>query len=327
MPGYPGYSYYPAAPQFQQHMQGCQPPPEIQHTRQETETVEIEKPIKQKAKRVHWSAVQTNALVSAWQENYDILNSKDANKGWAQIVKIVNLHGTVRSLDQIKRKFAKIQEKYIKCKDANSKKTGEGLHTCPYYEELDKLLHQKKKVKLPELTEVGAVGVSGDETIENEVFDEENVSEPSEDSFDNLTEPDNPPEPADNPVDPVADEPKKPTMEASGRKRKTQEDCLESSFEYYEDLKEEVRNKNRSKATSGKEKKKTFQEDLIEIQKQQMQMFKDSEKQFQTFQTTLFEKQIAADALDKEKERTFYLEFAKIMAGNQQGESSKSTDK
>lgn len=116
MPGYPGYSYYPAAPQFQQRFQ---PPPEIQHARQEIET-EVEKPpIKPKTKREHWSAAQTNARVSHWQENYDVLNSKDANKGWAQILKKVNLHGKVRSLDQIKRKFAKIQEKYIKCKDAN----------------------------------------------------------------------------------------------------------------------------------------------------------------------------------------------------------------
>ena len=91
---------------------------------------------------------------------FDILNSKDANKAWAHILKNVNLHGTVRTLDQIKRKFAKIQEKYIKCKDANSKKTEEGLNKCPYYDELDKLLCQKKKVKLPELAEVGAIEIS-----------------------------------------------------------------------------------------------------------------------------------------------------------------------
>lgn len=128
-------------------------------------------------------------------------------------------------------------------------------------------------------------------------------------------------------LNPFVDEPNEPIVEEPGRKRKSQKDYLESSFEYYEELKEEVRQKKRAKATNEKGKKTSFHEELIEIQKQQMQMFKESEKQFQTFQTTLFEKQIAADALDKEKERNFYLEFAKIMAENQQGESSKSANK
>ena len=58
---------------------------------------------------------------------------------------------------------------------------------------------------------------------------------------------------------------------------------------------------------------------MIEIQKHQIQMFKESEKQFQEFQKTLLEKPMEADAKEKkydrsfflENDRSFFLEFAK----------------
>lgn len=262
-----------------------------------------------KPKREHWSPKQTNALVSAWKENFDVLKSKDCNKAWAQILKNVNQHGCQRSLEQVKRKFGRIEETYVKCKDKNKNKTGEGLNTCPYYDDLDRLLCQKKKVNLPEFTEVGAVGAVPDDVETPEPFIGFQTTEPPAGAAGGIVDT----EPDDDDYDVTTEPSEQPTAEK--RKRKSDVE-LDESFEYYEELKAEVKAKKQSKE-NGKERKKTFQEDLIDLQKEQMTMFRESEKQFQEFQKSLLEKQMEADAKEKENERKFFLEFAKVISGGQ----------
>ena len=303
-PGPPGAGYYPYyAPQFiprpldQQQQQQAQQP---------LASSGVEKSTKQK-KREHWSAEQTDALMSQWIENFDIVESKDANKAWSFILKVVNEHGPQRNITQVKKKFAKMKDTYKKCKDANKNKTGEGLNTCPYYEEFDKLLCQRESVNLPEFAEIGAaeIVVTAPDEANSVATVEKHLDDIESESF-------------DRDIDEVAIEgqPDDDTPVKSG-KRKVAEENLNTSFQYYEELKGEVKRK-KEQQTKEKEKKKTsFHEELIEIQKQQMEMFKQSEKQFQEFQKSFLEKQLEADAKEKENHRKFFLEFAKILSGTE----------
>ena len=144
------------------------------------------------------------------------------------------------------------------------------MNTCPYYEESDKLLCQRESVNLPEFAEIGAaeIVVTAPDEANSVAIVEEHLDDIESESF-------------DCDIDEVAIEgqPDDDTPVKSG-KRKVAEENLNTSFEYYEELKGEVKRKKKQQ-TKEKEKKKTsFHEELIEIQKQQMEMFKQSEKQF-----------------------------------------------
>ena len=48
-----------------------------------------------------------------------------------------------------------------------------------------------------------------------------------------------------------------------------------------------------------KDTKKTFHDELLEIQKQQLSLFEESEKRFQAFQFEMLEKQLQREAIEK----------------------------
>ena len=48
-----------------------------------------------------------------------------------------------------------------------------------------------------------------------------------------------------------------------------------------------------------KDTKKTFHDELLEIQKQQLRLFEESEKRFQAFQFEMLEKQLQREAIEK----------------------------
>ena len=48
-----------------------------------------------------------------------------------------------------------------------------------------------------------------------------------------------------------------------------------------------------------KDTKKTFHDELLEIQKQQLSLFEESEKRFQAFQFEMLEKQLQREAVEK----------------------------
>ena len=67
-----------------------------------------------------------------------------------------------------------------------------------------------------------------------------------------------------------------------------------------------------------KEKKgrqKTFHDELLEIQEQQLTLFEEPEKQFQTFfQSEMLEKKLQSEAVEKQKDREFFfLQFDKML--------------
>ena len=56
----------------------------------------------------------------------------------------------------------------------------------------------------------------------------------------------------------------------------------------------------------GKKGKQTFHQELIQLQIQQIKNFEESERRFQDFQKSLFEKQLEEEAKEKDKDRAFF---------------------
>ena len=234
---------------------------------------------KDKPKRDRWTE-QNQILVSMYVENCEALESSNCNKVWPKKLESVCNYGPKKTLKQIKVKVRNMKDAYKKCKDEN-KKSGNNLHKCPFYEDFDQILSQRDVVNLPEFFEVGTV------QKENQKFQE-------------------------------LEEEKMMEMEtlAKTRKRKcdfsSSEEENDEDDEHYEELKKDV-TKKRSKKPN--DKPKSFQEQLLAIQREQMNVFEKSERHFREFQQRMFEQQMEAEAREKEKDREFFLKFGAILTG------------
>ena len=157
-----------------------------------------------------------------------------------------------------------------------NKSSGNNFNTCQFYDKFDRVLSTRNVVNLPEFREVGAVKPLA--------FNDEKKSE------ENKTE---------------------PLDAGSSKERKTTEaENLDDSFEYYEELKRDFADAKKKKTDDKKGK------ELIQLQKQQLKSFEESERRFQEFQKSILDKQLEAEAKEKDKDRAFFLEFAKIVSSN-----------
>ena len=85
-------------------------------------------------------------------------------------------------------------------------------------------------------------------------------------------------------------------------------ESLESEA-FVDELEEPVKSKTIKRKKGAK---KTFYHELLEIQKQQLKLFEESEKRFQTFHSEMLENQLQSEAVEKQKDREFFLQFRKM---------------
>lgn len=246
-------------------------------------------------KKIRFTKTQKHILITQWCENFNEIQSSRCNQVWPDIVKKVSKHGQPKNLNQCKQKIWGMKDKYHKCKKLMNESTGgAAVKKCEYFDDIDKVLSDRDVENLPEFFEVGA----GNELEPSENFDVTTPPAVEKDDASGI----------------------EPCSASSAIKRKlieeneTQDD-LDSSLEYVKQLETDVR-KHSAKKVPKKEKPKTFQEQLIEMQKEQIKVFERSEENFQKFQLSMHQKQLEAEAKDKEKEREFFLKFGQIFAGN-----------
>ena len=218
---------------------------------------------------------QTEVLLAQWVKHFDNIESSRCNQYWPKIVQEVNSYGPEKTLKQCKVKIRNLKDSYKKFKDEN-KSSENNFNTCQFYDEFDRVLSTRNVVNLPEFREVGA--------IKPLAFDDEKKSE------EDKTE---------------------PLDAGSSKKRKTTEPKnLDDSFEYYEELKRDFADAKKKK-TDEKKGKQRFQQELIQLQKQQIKSFEEPERRFQEFQKSLLDKQLEVEAKEKDKDRAFFLRVCK----------------
>ena len=198
-----------------------------------------------KAKRERWTARQAEVLVSLWVENFEVLESSRCNQVWPKLVNKVCSLGPAKTLKQCKVKIRNLKDAYKKCKDEN-KQSGNERRSCAFYEELDRVLSVRNVVKLPQVCEVGVA--------------EELAESPPEYHVDDAT----------------AYDFQENEFKENKENRKTLDlnESLESEV-FVDELEEAVKSK---KIKRKKDAKKTFHDELLEIQKQQLKLLEESEK-------------------------------------------------
>ena len=179
-------------------------------------------------------------------------------------------------------KIRNLKDTYKKCKDEN-KQSGNERRSFAFYEEFDRVLSVGNIAKLPLVCDVGVAEELAQSHPEYHV-DDDTIYDFQENEFEENKE---------------------------NRKRKTLDlnESLESEA-FVDELEEAVKSK---KIKTKKDAKKTFHDELLEIQKQQLKLFEELEKRFQTFQSEMLEKQLQNEAVEKQKDREFFLQFRKML--------------
>lgn len=270
------YPHYFAVP--------TQPPPIIPETQYEqpspTETAQHEKDEKRREggketkKRERWSEEQSKVLVSMYVEKHEELESSRCNQVWPSILKKVNQQGSPKTKQQCRIKIRNLKADYKRCKDKN-KESGSNHHSCPFYEEFDAILGTRNVISMPEFGEVGV-------------------------------------------ADEIAESPGSPSvvnLESTSNKRKIAN--LDESFEgdqFLNELEEmQTAAGNPKKKKDTKPPKKLFQEQMIELQKQQIELFKNSEENYMKFQRDMLREQLEAESRERENDRQFFLRFGEML--------------
>ncbi|XP_066910308.1 uncharacterized protein [Clytia hemisphaerica] len=269
---------------FQQNQQQSEPSTEQPSTSQSQNTT-----------RDSWTSEQTTTLVYLWVENQDMLNSTNANKAWGKIRDAVNkVNGKPKNITKCKAKIKGLKDAYKKCKRHNEGKSGVEFKTCKFYQQLDRVLSDKHVMTMPNVKESGQSKPDcADDRAEPAEPDDWTCGKSILQQEDELIESE------DSDID---------TETARGT-------GINDTFEEFEGTDENKKpdgneNKNKRKLTDlndskKNKKKKTFHEELLDVQREQIDFFKSSEQNYTKFMRELVKNQQKHDAEEKKRDRDF----------------------
>jgi len=90
-----------------------------------------------------------------WKTNFLSLQTMNKNEAYTKILSAVNGVGK-KTLPQCKRKLNNLREAYKKVRDAN-KRSGESLHTSPFFLIFDEVLGTRDAMAMPNLIQVNKI--------------------------------------------------------------------------------------------------------------------------------------------------------------------------
>ena len=231
-----------------------------------------------KKSRDRWSNSQTACLVSLWRENFEKLKSSRARETWKEVVNGVNADRDAihRSIMQCKEKMKSLIAVYKKAK-VNNKRTGEAPDFPPFYEEIDSVLGCRDMMSLPEAKQIG-------------------INKSSNSIFCSTTQ--------------MIVHPTSPPI--LGKRVFESSDSDEESDRYLNAL-ESKKAKKRDIMTRAPV-KKNLHEEMLDIQRQQVDAFEKCEERHRQFMREVMEEQRKVDTLEREKDREFFLELGKLFS-------------
>ena len=255
---------------------------------------QVEEPEGKKSKRDKWTKAQTNILVAMWKENLSDIESSKANVIWTKIKTEVDKHGTVKTIKQCKIKIRNLKDTFKKAKE-NNKKSGCEAQFPEYYDIFGDAVGHRDAVQLPKAAEVGTKEDPDiDESLEKQGEDCES------DEKDNIE------------VSPGSNATRK--RKNLHKEEKDQLDEDDEDTEFMLKLEQEKQTKDSKKTKKTKESSKSFYEQIVDLEKQQLAAFKESEQRQQNLILTIIEKQNETEEKERQKDREFFLQLGQLFS-------------
>jgi len=104
-----------------------------------------------------WTDDEQKMLLTLWAEKFELLESKDARKAWADIAAKINKHfGTKRTTEKFSKKIKYLIDRYKIAKDWNSNQSGGHRRKSIYYDQIDEVLGCRDVITLQNVKEAGS---------------------------------------------------------------------------------------------------------------------------------------------------------------------------
>ena len=241
-------------------------------------------------KKDRWEKLQVDVLVTQWRESYDGLRSANSRKVWAEIAAAVNeiKEGPERSVPQCKEKIRNLTITYKKAKEIDSI-TGSAAKFPPYFEELDSVLGCRDLITLPKVKQCG-------------------FKSPST-SSDRSSQWSSPPFSITAKRKFVAG--RVGGVENGDADDGDDEGTEEISVRYLNSL-NDTREEKKAKKKEAVPKKKNKYDELIGLQRAQLESFERAEENQQTFMRVLIKEQRQMEERERQKDRDFFFQLTNV---------------
>jgi len=111
-----------------------------------------------------WPHNDQKMLICLWADNFNRLESREAQKVWDEITRALNSKfGTKRTSDKVQKKMKYWIKRYKGAEDWNSKQTGGNLKQSVHYNEIDEVLGCRDTVTLNRVGKAGSSNHAGEE--------------------------------------------------------------------------------------------------------------------------------------------------------------------
>ena len=249
-----------------------------------------------------WDEKQAGVLVKLWKEKLKEVERSRSNEAWKFIMTKVNEAGPAqKTAKQCKDKIRNLKDACKKA-EANNETSGASPEFTPFFDDFDKMLATRDVIELPLVTEVGLE----DDVVEEEVQQRAIYDSADEDSF----------APQDN-IYPVLE------LETENENSEMLEDTNEAMNKDKRikkgkrigrkgDGSEKGRNEKKRKKTSD------YQEELISVQREQMEQFKASEERHREFMREMMQEQRRQEMEERQRDRDFFLQLGRLFAGKRE---------
>ena len=247
-----------------------------------------------KAKEINGRKLKRIYLLPCGKRILSDIDSSKANAIWTKIKTEVDKHGAVKTITQCKFKIRNLKDTFKKAKE-NNKKSGCEAQFPEYYDIFDDAIGHRDAVQLPKAVEVGTKeDCDIDESLEKQGEDCESDEE------DNIE------------VSPGSNATRK--RKNLHKEEKDQLDEDDEDTEFMLKLEQEKQTKDSKKTKKTKESSKSFYEQILDLLKEQLAAFKESEQRQQNSILTIIEKQNKTEKEERQKDREFFLQLGQLFS-------------
>ena len=249
-----------------------------------------------KTKRERWGEDQARVLVYSWKTHFGLVESHKSNVGWIKIQTEVNANEPPKSVKQCKDKLRNLKDAY-KAACNNNKQTGADPKFSPFFDTFDEIFGTRDVINMPDILDSGhgnrRTEIDNNHNINNNNSYEEDeaydvTNEHSNESDNNASLDVTGIEEEENDLPGVSNDVKVPGTPKQLRKS--------------------AKNKRKREGKAG------FREELIDLQKRQLDAFKEQTASSEEAMQKMFEKQLKHEEREREKDRQLLLQLGQIMS-------------
>ena len=228
-----------------------------------------------------WTEQQTSILITSWKENFERIQRARNAEAWQRIMDDVNKASGRKSVKQCRDKLRNLKSQYSKAKQHNKGAGNSPAMWNRHYDELDEVLGTRPVIVMPSVLQAGSLTP---ESTSSSSRQDDGQDSDSKDELD---------------------------VALLGRKRTTERDTPAQAPSH---PKRKRARQTRRRVAEDDERVSSFQQQLLDMQKRQLEMFASAERRTEELLLRLETEQRKADQEARARDQEFLLRIVELFS-------------